>query len=161
MGGRPLAQSPRWVVGGPGEFPQWLEAPQLTASWAVALGGRSQAMDPPPPPPAATCGALPLRRPGTPSGWSSWWTHTWPREGAELLLGEIPPALNLAAPDISIPPSVSQRYTHAHTRPSRPARSAGCPLGDRTPERDAEASTPAPSASGRGLGVLALGSSRD
>lgn len=36
-------------------------APQLTASWAAAPGGRSQAVDTPPPP-AATCGALPLRR---------------------------------------------------------------------------------------------------
>lgn len=86
-------------------------------------------------------------RPGTPSGWTSWWTHAWPWEGAELLLGKTPPALNLAAPDISIPPPERQRYTHAHTRPSGPAhaaRSAGCLLGGRTPERDAEARTPAP-----------------
>lgn len=42
-----------WVVGGPGEFPQRLEAPQLTASWAVAPGGRAQPGHRHPPPPCS------------------------------------------------------------------------------------------------------------
>lgn len=115
---------------------------------------------PHPPAPAATCGALPLRRPGTPSGWSSWWTYTWPGEGAELLLGEIPAALNLAAPDISILPSVRQHYTHAHTRPSRPAqaaRSAGCPLGEQNTGAGCRGEHPISAGLGKGVGCPSTG----
>ena len=117
------------------------------SGWAQAGPPPTPISIPPPPAPQQHVGCCHSAARGSPSGWSSWWTHSWPWEGAELLLGKIPPALNLAAPDISIPPPARRHYTHAHTRPSglaQAARSAGCPLGRKTSERDAEARISAP-----------------
>ena len=83
------------------------------SGWAQAGPPPTPVSIPPPPAPQQHVGCCHSAARGSPSGWSSWWTHAWPWEGAELLFGKIPPALNLAAPDISIPPPALRHYTHA------------------------------------------------
>lgn len=161
--------APRGVawVGGPRARPVLAMAGGAPAHSTLGRGsgwvqpGHGRRPDTPTPAsPAATCGALPLGRPGTPSGWSSWKTHAWPREGAELLWGKISPALNLVAPDISIPaPALHTRArTHApldlsKLRAVRAAHSrAHAGAGGRGED---------PSSAGPGRRFLAPGSFRD
>lgn len=114
-----------------------------------------------PPPPAATCGVLPRHCRGTLSSWSSWWTLAWPWDGVEVLLGKIPPALNLAAPAISIPPHGAPRRAHTPpplwTCPGCARRSLPTPRQSAT--TGCRGGRPG-SAGPRGVG-LTLGSSRD